>query len=76
MSDSEEADAEASGSEDDLVFEEGDRLFYVKMPVEAEFIQATQTTSVRGHTLSRAYTMDPSGYGSTGMSVDVHSNIT
>ena len=27
------------------MFEEGDRLFYVKMPTEAEFIRATQTTS-------------------------------
>ena len=45
LSDSGEPDAEVTGSKDDLVFEEGDRLFYVKMPAEAEFIRATQTTS-------------------------------
>ena len=39
--DSEAADSETS--ED--VFEEGDRLFYMKMPTEVEFIRATQTTS-------------------------------
>ena len=47
LSDSDEPDADTTSSEDDLVFEEGDRLFYVKMPTEAEFIWATQTTSYR-----------------------------
>ena len=45
LSDSEKLDPDATGSEDDLVFEEGDRLFYVKMLTEAEFIRATQTMS-------------------------------
>lgn len=34
-------------SEEDLTFKEGDRLFYMKMPTEAEFICTTQTTSYR-----------------------------
>ena len=47
LSDSGEPDMEVSGSDNDLVFEEGDRLFYMKMPMGAEFIRTMQMMSYR-----------------------------